>query len=436
MMGVVQHTATGPTSAGRGRFGHVSVQLLLPAGAFASLLLGLGLLLDPLGPMDAFTPFALFAVGAGALATYLSLRYWRDVPAPSGTAASAAGVVTTSIPTDPPTVSGTGPADRQRAPITGRGSEWRVLSAPASPGDETWLSWLPREHRRLGPEGIGFTSGVVHSPGKAGNLVAFPVPNYYHGVRSAPGSGGVTPPTPASRPPPSFAGAEDPNALLMAPGDPAGRRPSRSSARVGSFSEEELDRMFPLTSDHPYVILADGPRRVGGVTSWKREPGPSAEAPARPYSVPRLAGGRSAPPGWDGDRSSQPVPFDEPGADRPSGPGWTTSPYSESPDTSPRPRGTEAELFLEATNPVPPHLRNASGSLRVEVHRPARRSVDPGSQRSVCASCSNVVVNLHMSGPCPKCLRPICNDCLHDAFARFGHGWCIDCSAALVVRGT
>ena len=127
--------------------------------------------------------------------------------------------------------------------------------------------------------------------------------------------------------------------------------------------------MFPLTSDHPYVVLADGPRKVGGVTSWKREPGPSLEAPARPYSLPPLAGGRSFPPGGDDDRSSQLVSFEEGDADRPSGPGSITSPFSESPDASPRLRGTAAELFLEASNPVPPHLRNASGSMRVEVHR-------------------------------------------------------------------
>jgi len=436
MTGVVQRTATCPTSAGRERFSHVSAQLLLPAGAVASLLLGLGLLLDPLGPIDAYAPFALFAVGAGALATYISLRYGRDVPAPSGPPTSAAGIGTTSIPMDPRSGSGTRPADRQRVPITSRGSEWRVLSAPVGPGDETWLSWLPREHRRLGPEGIGFTSGVVHSPGKAGNLVAFPVPNYYHGVRSAPGSGGVIPPTPASRPPPSLAGPEDSNAIPTAPIDPAGRRPFRSSARAGAYSEEELDRMFPLTSDHPYVVLADAPRRVGGMAPWKREPGPSAEAPARLHSLPPPAGGRSSPPGGGGGRSSQLVPSEEPGIERPSGPRSTATLYSESPEASPGPRGTEADLFLEASNPVPPHLRIEGGFTQVDVRRPARRSVDPGRPRSVCASCSNLVVNLHMSGPCPKCLRPICNDCLHDAFVRYGHGWCIDCSALSVVRGT
>jgi hypothetical protein len=434
MTGVVQGTATCTTSAGREWFGHVSAQLLLPAGAFASLLLGLGLLLDPLGPAGVYAPFVLFGVGAVALAAYLSLRYWGNVPAPSITPAPAARPAAISFPTNPRVGGGTGPSDRQPVPITGRGSEWRVLSAPASPGDETWLSWLPREHRRLGPEGGGVASGVVLSPGKAGNLVAFPVPNYYHGVRSAPGTGGTVEPTPLSRNPPGIAGRDDSITMREAAGNPTVRGPSRSSTRAWSFSEEELDRLFPLTSDHPYVVLTDAPERVGGVPSWKREAGPSTKVPAHPDSLAPFAGGHSSASGGEGDRGSRLGPFEEPGIDCPSNPGSTRAPSSGSLDSSPGPRGTAAELFLEAANPVPPHLRNADPSTRVGVHRPARRSVDPGSQRSVCASCSKVVVNLHMSGPCPKCLRPICNDCLHDAFARYGHGWCTDCSAASVVR--
>ena len=122
MTGVVQQTATCPTSAGRGRSGHLSAQLLLPAGAFATLLLGLALLLDPLGPMDAYAPLALFVVGAGSLATYVSLRYWKVVPAHVRNTC-AGGARRSDLDSD-------GPAEW----------EWnRVGGPPARPHHEPWL---------------------------------------------------------------------------------------------------------------------------------------------------------------------------------------------------------------------------------------------------------------------------------------------------------
>jgi hypothetical protein len=435
MTGVVQSTATCPNPAGRERVYHVSAQLLLPAGALASLLLGVGLLLDAVGPSNAYTAFALIAIGLGALAIYAFLHGWRSTPARSGEPMPVAGIATTPLPTRPRNGADSRPADRPHVPITGRGSEWRVLSAPASPGDETWLSWLPREHRRLGPEGLGFASGVVHSPGKAGNLVAFPVPNYFHGVRSVWGSGGIVDPAPLTRPSATIAEAGDPNVSPANPGDPGGREPSPSSARAGWFSEEELDRMFPPVSGQPHVILSDAPERVGGVPSWKRETAPAADVLARPERQAPLEESRSSARETYGSWRSRRVPFEGQRADRPGIPEPTTSSCSGSHDTSPRPNDAAADLFLEAANPVPPHLRDAGpATTRGEAHRPVRRSVDPGTQRSVCASCSKVVVNLHMSGPCSKCRRPICNDCLREALVRVGHGWCLDCASASTVR--
>jgi len=90
-----------------------------------------------------------------------------------------------------------------------------------------------------------------------------------------------------------------------------------------------------------------------------------------------------------------------------------------------------SELSREAANPVPPHLR-AAGPLDRFGPRPARPGgKDTSTARSVCASCSKVVVNLRMSGPCPRCLRPVCTDCLREAFVTQGHGWCLDCSTAV-----
>ena len=435
MTGVVQGTATCSNSAGRERFSDIPARLFLPVAAFASLLLGLGLLLDPLGPTGTYIPLVLFAIGLGAMAAYVFLDLWRNVPAPSGGPGPAAPVVAASTPTDSRTVAGSGPTDRPGASITGRGSEWRVLSAPASPGDETWLSWLPREHQRLGPERTGFASAVVPSPGRAGNLVAFPVPNYFHGVRSVAGSGEMVDPMPLTRPRPDLAETNDSTVSPTNPRTPGGRGTSRSSVRARLYSEEELDRMFPPTSGHPYVVLSDAPERVGGMPSWKTEPGTPAGTPARLDDHALLAKGRSYPLGGDGHRKTRLDPFEEPSTHIVRIPESTTSASSSSLDDASAPNDAASRLSLEASNPLPPHLRDAGGPpLRVNTQRSARRPVDPERQRSVCASCSKVVVNLHMSGPCPRCLRPICNDCLREALVHEGHGWCLDCSSAPAVR--
>jgi hypothetical protein len=306
-----------------------------------------------------------------------------------------------------------------------------VLSSPPSPGDETWLSWLPREHRRLGHEGAGFASGVVPSPGRAGNLVAFPVPNYFHGVRSVPGSGEIGDPTLLVRPRPNPAEAADPTDLPTTPRNSGGRATSRSSARRRLYSEEELDRMFPPISGHPYAVLSNAPERVGGVPSWKTEPDTPTGDPARTEDYALLAEGRSYATGKDGHGRTRQVPFEEPRSDIIRMHESTTSPDSPSPDGAPAPDDTATRLSVEAANPVPPHLRDmGSGPTRARTERAARRSVDPERQRSVCASCSKVVVSLHMSGPCPRCLRPICNDCLREALVHHGHGWCLDCAHA------
>ncbi|MGA3021393.1 MAG: hypothetical protein ABSE66_01095 [Thermoplasmata archaeon] len=428
MSRVVHNARAFPNPAGWERFTRLSHQLLLPAAALTSLFLGLALLLDPLARVGVYTPFALLAVGLGALASSTSLyRWWNPLPLP-GESVPAVGVATASRPTGPPTEAATGPADRPRSPITGRGSEWRVLSSPSDPGDETWLSWLPRERRRLGPKAIGSVPGVVHSPGKAGNLVAFPVRNYYHGVRSAMGSGEIAGSASLAKPPRSIAEVDSAPVSPPTPDDRSRGLPP-PSPRAEPLSEEELDRLFPPVSGRRSVFLSEAPERVGGPSSWAMEPGLPADPPARSDESARSTERDWSTPEGDGDSPSRGVPFEDQRADRPTIPGSTAFSRSGPLGVFPRPDARSADLFLEAANPVPPHLRGTGLPVRMEPHRPARRSLNSASQRSVCASCSKVVVNLRMSGPCPKCLRPICNDCLRQAFVAQGHGWCLDCSS-------
>jgi hypothetical protein len=244
--------------------------------------------------------------------------------------------------------------------------------------------------------------GVVTSPGRAGNLVAFPVRDYY---------GGALPPAVrGSRPsPPTGARAKG----LV--GDE--HLPRLSSSHASPFSEEELDRMFPPAGRRGAAILPRAPDRIGGAAPWAKPAGAAGstdsgigEVSADVSISSTLAEGSSR----DGEEPSR--------LDRP----------SRKDEDEPGDRfGVDTdELGREAANPVPPHLRASGPLIRFEPSRPSRGEKNAAVSRSVCASCSRVVVNLRMSGPCPKCLRPVCNECLREAFVTQGHGWCLDCSSA------
>jgi hypothetical protein len=412
--------------AGSDRLTNLSHRFLLPAAALTSLFLGLALLLDPLTTVGDYAPFALFAAGLGALATLTSMYQWWNPTPPR--AESNLGAVT-SLPPAPPSASvAPGSMDRpRRSTINGRGAEWRVLSVPPTPGNG--LSWLIHGHGRPGPEAAGSAPGVVHSPGKSGNLVWFPVRNYLHGVRPATRATDDDRSTRRANTSPSIPPAGDP------PGSPTtpwgGVHTPSSPARVARpLSDEELDRMFPpATIRRPYM-LPDAPEKVGGLSSWARVMDPDDDAPARTDESASPTGSLSPTAEGDGDPDRDYVPFADERVDGPRVPDSTATSRSGSFKAVSRQVAESTDLFLEAANPVPPHLRSAGVHAQIEAHRPTRRSMSFAGQRSVCASCSKVVVDLRMSGPCPNCLRPICNDCLRESLATRGHGWCVDCSAA------
>ncbi|MGA8091233.1 MAG: hypothetical protein WB984_01875 [Thermoplasmata archaeon] len=432
MSGVVCSTPALSTPVRWERLRDLSHRFLLPAVALTSLFLGLVLFLDPLASVGSTIPFALFAIGSGGLAGFISLHGWKTTVLSPATSVTAAGVATSSRPADPLGAVAPGPNERHRARLTPKGAEWRVLPAPSISRDGGWISWLPREHRRSGIEGVEPVPGVVHSPGRAGNLVWFPVRKDYHGVRSSPGSGDLSRPSPGAEPSLTATEAGGPSVPPVT-SPRRGRDPSEPLPGTRPLSVEELDRMFPPVSSSRSTFLSEAPERVGGPSTWVRELSLPADPLASPDESTSSTEGRSSTFEEGEDPPSQADPFEGRRADHSAIPETTSSPRSHPPDGTSRSNAETAELFLEAANPVPPHLRGESAHARMEARRPSVRSIDPASQRSVCASCSKVVVNLRMSGPCPKCLRPICNDCLREAFVTHGHGWCIDCSAAATV---
>jgi len=389
----------------------------LTAVALAALALGLVLLLLPGIRLAPEIPPFLFAVALAMLIlTLLLSRDGRSYPSSVGSAEATDAVretrpaVSSSAASPTPT-----PPPRNRVGVPGRGSAWRILSSPTEPGDETWLSWLPRESRRLGPEAASLAPGVLSSPGRAGNLVAFPVRDYFGGALPPARRGTLSsvPPRAKER---GIVGDE--------------HLPALSSSRASPFSEAELDRMFPPAGRRGPVFLDDVPDRIGGSSPWTHSGGSLRR---RSLSIgdetSDLAGSRLDPDVGEDIALAAPQSRGR-GAES-----SKASSSSDSPGDSARNLEHESatnltELRHEAANPVPPHLRASGTLLRFEPSPRSGAAKGSSAPRSVCASCSNVVVDLRLSGPCPKCLRPLCQDCLREALVTVGHGWCTDCAQA------
>lgn len=432
MTGVVYGRATPSTAIGEDRVANLARRFFLPAAAVTALVLGLLLLVTPRTLVGFYIPLSLFAIAIGLLASVTSLRRptgrapaARITPIPSG-----AGSSSTATHPSPP-----GPAKVGRAfppMVPGTGSEWRVANDSDRPGIGSGLAWLARRGGwRAHAAGCEPAPGVVRSPGKAGNLVAIPMRHYYPGVRSA-------------LPPEEFEDLVD--SLRDLPiVDPALRSPyhraspvlesvpppSRPSPGGRAFSEEELDRLFPPAGERRPVLLSQAPSKVGRsplLATPAAEP-PRAVVPPPAPTVPSVDPEAADSPARD-EPLRPPLERGAPALDPKKASRAGTFPPPMTTIFHPPPDEPSAELVLEAANPVPPHLRGAGPLLRFEPRASDRRSAKSTPARSVCASCSKVVVDLRMSGPCPKCMRPICHDCLREAILSRGRGWCLDCSTA------
>jgi len=398
--------------------------------ALLSIVLGLAFLVDPASQMGTLAPLALFALGLAILSGVVAFQHRDNSPPQDRVPLPPSIVATSQALLESPTRDVSAGTRLDGPAATAAGSEWRILSAPPDPGDETWLSWLPRERRRLGPAAGSPGPGVVASPGKAGNLVAFPVRNYFGAipfpVRASAGSSVTA--GKVSHPNYRDAGGR---VASVPPSEVPEGTDEDDSFRGAPFSVEELDRMFPPVSGRRPVFLTEAPQKVGGPSFVARDTGsPAAQNDWTDEQV-EPEPSTAVPTSGLADGSTGLVADEGP----------TVGLVARSPRMGVTPRGGPSaedpgrearwkELSLEAANPVPPHLRAVGPIDRSVGALHSRGSHGPPGPRSVCASCSKVVVNLRMSGPCPRCLRPVCDDCLREAFVTAGFGWCRDCSRA------
>ncbi len=416
MTGVVHASYTDGNRLAWEHLTDATFRWFLPAAASLALLLGGAILLLSRSTVTRpDTSLGLFLTGWGASAVLVALFCRVQFQG------SLRKAETTAVPvTSTPVVSSSRPTQletlhRPVPTLSSRGSEWRVLAAPTSPGDETWLSWLPRESRQLGVGIARIGRGAVYSPGGSGSLVAFPTRKESSGARPVTMAGDFAQST--SRTPPS-------------------RDIPRDSAKRSTFSEEDLDRMFPPLACGRTLFLSDVPDKIGLPRAPSKRSGPSVEIRSASTESAALSDDPVTPRAVDPVDHSRGALHDGDSVDTPLLSGSPSPSLAGIPVDLQGPLDPADELFREATNPVPPHLRGVGLQARVGAHRPERNRRDTANPKSVCASCSKVVVALRMSGPCPKCLRPICNECLREAFVTHGQGWCIDCSSTPVVSAS
>lgn len=427
MTSVVDAASVGRGVGTAGSLAESALRWVLPLAAAASTVLGAAFLFESAAPLGPHSALSCFLISWGVAAGLVSIGSWRATARPTQVRGPAASPRWSTFSAGATTRVASVPSDGLIASFTHRGSEWRVPATAISPGDETWLSWLPRERQLLGADSQGAYRRAAYSPGLPGSLVAIPTRDRGVGRRPpmAPGdSGGPAPPTRQA----TVAGPSEDLWDSRSTSVDSSSPPARP--RLSPYSEEELDRMFPPATRGRTTFLSSAPERVGvravpteewnDAPGFQRPPGDDTEAlePERPtLEVHPDAGAQDVSRAGrfihDGSSprlvsSLAPGPPDEPSIGDP----------------------PADELSREAANPVPPHLRGTGLLPRSGTRRPHPSPAGPGGQKSVCASCSKVVVNLRMSGPCPRCLRPICNECLREAFVTHGHGWCIDCAAS------
>ena len=155
------------------RFVRFSHRYVLPVGAAASVAFAAAIATDRLGPLVAYTPVVLAAVGVGTLATSLAYhRVHRPRPA-----------VSTDTLLVPPFSSPESPAPADPA-SSGRSPEDAAVSGPPptprappvaawSVGDELWSHWLVPQSAGLPSELVGPIAASAWAPRGPGHFVAF-----------------------------------------------------------------------------------------------------------------------------------------------------------------------------------------------------------------------------------------------------------------------
>lgn len=395
--------AVTPTGAER------SYDYLLPLVGVGAAAAGVILLWDPLALGSRLIPLALLALGSAAVVGAVAAVRWpaprQDVPPPHR------GLVPRPTATPP------GP---RRAPSSPRRHRWltpesgigrATTSRHSWSGEEIWQRWRQSASARFGTAVIPPVAATAYiaprenvAPFASRDRAAWLLPRL--------------PLPPETRP-------RDPARPARAVGQPSApaSRSTRSASLAGArspsarpFSLDELDRLFPQEADtsiRDRVIdaLDDLPTaRPVALETEPRAPSPGESPPADVR--------HADPDPSESHRVPTPV------LTVPSGDLFTPRLGLE---LLPPAAAVDELLYLEAINPVPPHLRG--GTLGPSAPDPALPRPFAGSPPPrACHSCNRGLGDFRTWSPCARCGRPICRRCLGRSFRLGEDGVCWDCS--------
>jgi len=357
--------------------------------------------------------WTLLVVGLGALLSSFGFLLWQDELSSRAirTSSTSAAVRPPSAP--PPRKDPTKPAPPQvHYPHPDSGLGRAAVSAAFRPGDELWQHWTTPLGRPLGVEAAGPVAESWFSPAKAGAVAPFAGRDHDTWVLSDDrrtvvrgGPAGVVGGSPSRAPaPPKLA-----------------RASTSGGIRAHPFTELELDTLFPmeLELDRPSPLSPDRairaePRKLPPVTT-PTEPTPSipaASASVEPHA-PLLPPVPSAP--WEEPGPKAAAALAE------------ADPLLGGPDGLPTLDSIDHQVYLEALNPTPPHLRS---SIRTDAKRAGPREARSSARRyyrEFCAMCARKLSDFRSWVECPRCSQPMCRECLDLSFLTGAEGRCLSC---------
>ncbi len=392
------------------RLTHFSHRYVLPVVGSCAVTLGSLVLLGDWKGTGPAMYWTLLAAGLGALLTSFGYLAWQETvparksPSPTGPPAARPLPITPApLPLPPaPPISPLHTAVHR--PHSGLGRA--AVSAALRSSEDLWHQWTAPKSRPLGVDLSGPVAEAWYFPARSGAIAPFAsrdedlvflAPGRRELVLSSPAEATGTPP----------------------PAPPVAR--PAAPTRTQPFTELELEELFPTDAAFDAVAFntPSPPSAIAPVVSPAGAPPPPPEPTpsAPPVSVPPAPTPPlpPVPPAWELE-AAKVAALGESG------------PYVAGPTgLLPTLDSIDHQVYLEAMNPTPPHLRSGRGATPRKPTPARSRSARRYSHEAVCAMCARKVAGFRSWVDCPQCGQPMCRDCLGIAFLSGADGRCFTC---------
>lgn len=396
------------------RLTRLSHRYLLPVTGACAATLGFLILLGLRTVEGPAIYSTLLLAGLCALVSSFGFLAWQEtvsLPSPPARAGRSPNGAIPSKKTEPQARSH---APAPTVPLSGLGRA--AVSAAVRAGDQIWRQWATPRTRPLGVEVAGPVAYSWYIPSKPGTVNPFSQRDedllFIDRGRVAPvtapvtRAGGLTVPAPP---------------LVQRTRNRADRQP-----RSHPFTETELDALFPperpaRAGSFPAPTVVSPPNHLSDVPPERDHPevrSPDEVCPSPPPLVP-------------GPPSAGPAPltasWELPGPEAFAGLSEPAPLFSGLGGMLPTLDAIDHQVYLEAINPLPPHLRSQPihREKRNEVTRPT--SAEPHPHQGFCSMCARKLSDFRSWVECPRCSQAMCRECLSLSFLTGAEGRCFSC---------